>query len=318
MSQSFQQSRRALGSEAVITLVTDGAREAENLFRAIWETIDRFEQRFSRFDPKSELTALNAQAGSPFAASPEMIQILQACQNYWKDSAGLFNPAILPYLENVGYDRSFEKLEDSPASPSPASSAIPVPLGFENMRIEEARIILPSGMRIDLGGIGKGYLLQQVEDDLKTAVGSYWISLGGDIVVSGYDHDGNPWNIGVQNPHDPENDFTAISSETGKTFSLATSGTFKRRGIKNATPWHHLIDPRTAKPAQTDLIAMTVCGPNPTAADIYASCLCILGSEDSAHFIEQRPSYAAFCFFRDPSQSPMTLGDFTSLTYRHD
>ncbi len=112
----------------------------------------------------------------------------------------------------------------------------------------------------------------------------FWLSLGGDIICNGHDVDGNAWSIGVQAAHDPGRIVQTIICPAGTTLAVATSGTVKRRGTSAGVAWHHLIDPRTGKPADTTIATATVTAETATAADVYAKAVVIEGEHLAQHY----------------------------------
>ena len=111
----------------------------------------------------------------------------------------------------------------------------------------------------------------------------YWLSLGGDIISSGFDTDNQPWKVGIAKAAVLQEPITVVVNASGEHQAVATSGTTKRRGPH----WHHLIDPRTGQPAKTDVLTATVVSESATAADVFAKCLAILGSSGAEAFAER-------------------------------
>ena len=107
----------------------------------------------------------------------------------------------------------------------------------------------------------------------------YWLSLGGDLVVAGTDDSGQPWPVGIQNPFAHDHDFVKLIPPPGR-WGVATSGTTKRHGVKDGVPWHHIIDPRTNKPSDSDVIAATVIAPEAVLADALAKVVLLRGTAE--------------------------------------
>lgn len=266
----FQQARHALGSEAILTIVADDQKTADELFKKLWKLIEGFEARFSRFRPDSELSQLNQQAGQPFRASPELRQLLIVCQRYASTTNGLFNPFTLPALQTAGYKGSWPSPELFDADLDVSDREVVNP---ELLQIDRDNVVIPIYGALDLGGIGKGYLLDILADWLKKqGITNFWLSLGGDIVCSGYDvvgtTDSQPWTVQIADAASGQ-PVAVARNNNGEQLAVATSGVTKRRGHN----WHHLIDPRTGKPADTDLLHVTVVSTTVTAADVYAKVL---------------------------------------------
>jgi thiamine biosynthesis lipoprotein len=124
-------------------------------------------------------------------------------------------------------------------------------------------------------------------------VAGYWLSLGGDILCNGSDAGGNLWKIGIAKADHPDEAAAYITSD-GDRYAIATSGITKRKGAD----WHHIIDPRSGRPATTDILTATVTGESATAADVYAKCLVILGARQAVKFIKDHSLASALLQIR--------------------
>lgn len=224
----------------------------------------RLHDRLTRFEPHSELSRLNASRGRWFAVSPELEALLHESLRAFEVSDGLVNVAVLPALMAAGYTRDFA------AGPTPALSAprvFPLPDVLE-LRPGEAR--LGRGGSVDLGGIAKGWLADRLANDLGDNV---LVNLCGDLYARGGGETGEGWPVGF-------GDRTLLLTDMGS----ATSGTTKRAWAGG----HHLIDPRTGLPAQTDLSEVSVLASTATDAEIYAKVALLLGSRDAPAWLETR------------------------------
>jgi thiamine biosynthesis lipoprotein len=280
MIRRLQQSRQALGSMAIITVVGELSREQEiGIFADLWDTVELFEQRFSRFLPKSELSVFNNAAGTKVAVSSDFHQLLEASRQLSIQTQGLFNPFILPELQRAGYEASWVDPKIHPASYF-ERQLVPI----ESLILYPDSAQIPADSALDFGGIGKGYLLDLLRQQLGgSALRGYWISLGGDILCQGYDLD-RPWQIFIQDALNLKLRSGEYNNPTGEAMAIATSGVTKRKGVHNGRPWHHLIDPRTGQPANTDILTATVVCRDAAKADVLAKCLVVLGSRQSDAF----------------------------------
>ena len=278
----LQQTRHVLGSDGIITLVLADGAAADELFAALWARIAAFEQRFSRFLSYSELTQFNHAGGKRLKVSPELHELLLAAKTMSEQTGGLYSPFILPALQRAGYQGSWPNITAPRAGTS-----------YDERRIHDVSALeigddwarMPADAALDFGGIGKGYLLDELAARLAPKnLPGFWLSLGGDIVCAGVDADGGPWRIGIQHAQQPETAVQTIANEHGERLAIATSGITKRKGVTDGRAWHHLIDPRSGQPAETDILTATVCGASATEADVFAKCLVLLGSEKAQDF----------------------------------
>ena len=147
---------------------------------------------------------------------------------------------------------------------------------------------LPHGMRLDFGGTAKGWAADQAARRL-SQVAPALIDAGGDIAISGERANGDRWQVSIADPFRPENDIEQLVVRSG---GIATSGRDFRRWQKNGAPQHHIIDPRTKRPAETDVLTATVIAPSASQAEVAAKIALILGGQAGMHWIEERPKLA--------------------------
>ena len=279
---------RAMGSRILTILDAPQARASTRL-ADVQGCFDRWEQSLSRFRPDSELSALNRSSGGKASVSPTLAAVLAAALRGARQTDGLVTPTILGALEQAGYDRDFAALADADAEHAPsalAAAALPV-ADWRSIRLNERRgtIYLPAGLRLDLGGIAKGWAADRAAHALN-AVGPALIDAGGDIAVSGPRADGTPWPIGVDDPFGGNEPLDILLLATG---GVATSGRDYRRWQQGSHKRHHIIDPRTGTPADTDLLSVTVVAASVGEAEVAAKAVLILGSAAGQAWIEARP-----------------------------
>jgi FAD:protein FMN transferase len=225
--------------------------------------IRRMHDRLTRFEPNSEVSRLNA-SGDWFAVSPELEALLHESLRAFDLSDGLVNVAVLPALLSAGYTRDFAA---GPTERSDPQRVPPLPVVLE-LRAGEARLL--HGAAVDLGGIAKGWLADRVAERLGD---NALVNLCGDLFARGGGDTGEGWPVGF-------GDRTLLLKDVG----AATSGTTKRAWAGG----HHLIDPRTGLPAQSDLSEVSVLASTATDAEIYAKVALLLGSKAAPRFLEGR------------------------------
>lgn len=269
-----------LGAEGIAADLDPAFRKTEALVRA-------YEQRLTRFSPDSELSALNRSAGQWFAASKDLFQVVGVSQRLVAETEGLFNPAILDALEQAGYDRSMDAIRqmgDLPAAPFAGRGAISVP----SVRLDEVNqsICLPEGVRLDLGGIAKGWIAQQVAKSLSQFAPVCSVNAGGDLFAVGIPGDEGAWRIGLEDPRNRAHFLAVLRVGEGAVATSAVTGRTWRQGAKLQ---HHLIDPRTAQPADTDWLSVTVIAFEGAVAEAWAKALLIAGPDRAPQLANRAP-----------------------------
>jgi thiamine biosynthesis lipoprotein len=226
--------------------------------------VTRMHDRLTRFEPHSEVSRLNASRGRWFAVSPELDALLRESLRAFEVSDGLVNVAVLPALLAAGYTRDFT------AGPTASTEPPPVPRLSDVLRLRPGEARLLQGAAMDLGGIAKGWLADRLAKDLGDNV---LVNLCGDLYARGGGATGEGWPVGF-------GDRTLLLKDMG----AATSGTTKRAWVGG----HHLIDPRTGLPAQSDLSEVSVLASTATDAEIYAKVALLLGSRDAPNWLQGR------------------------------
>lgn len=268
--RSFQ----AMGGETEIVVAGGEGRERAAA-ADIAAQFEEYEGRLSRFLPWSELSQLNATAGSGerFAASGVLFDAVQAALGWAERTGGVFDPTVLDSLESWGYDRQFDAMgEGVPAGPVDAGAKsdwrkIEVDADLRTIR-------LPANTRIDLGGIGKGFTVDRAVGAVDTA--RVLVNASGDMYAKGDGPDGDGWIIGVQDARRRSRDrYVLRVSDRG----VATSGCTKRAWMRGERRYHHLVDTRAMLPAETGVLTCTVVAEDATTADVLAKAVLLLGPE---------------------------------------
>lgn len=279
------------------------------------EMVDRAESAFSRFLPDSEISRLNGAEGKWTKISTLTYDLLTDTVEAFRSTGGLFNPFLGIKLQELGYDRSFEKLEPvqpytwksrtSPAKGNDSKETVklseegPVPIEMD-FKLQQVRL-LPD-IAIDVGGIAKGWIAQQAANRLLAkGISQGLIDAGGDVVLWGRQQDQGVWGVGIGHPLGFGEDIADLWLEGLS--AIATSSVVKRRWQSGGSvPAHHIIDPRTGVSANTDLLQATVLARDLTTAEQYAKCLIILGSKAGISWMAlHRPELAYILVLGDGS-----------------
>ncbi len=268
----------AMGGETEVQIFAGSPADVATV-RSVFE---EHERTMSRFLPESELCALNAATGRPFLASPLLFDVISEACGWACVTSGVFDPTLLDALETAGYDRPFDQIRASTAvlDRPKAQAAGWRAIAFD---FERDTITLPAGVRIDLGGIGKGYTVDRVIEALPAET-SAMVNASGDLYAAGDGPEGEGWRIGVADPFEPARDLaTIVVRDRG----VATSGSAKRNWGAGDVRYHHLIDADERASSRSDLLAVTVLAPSATAADVLAKTAFLLGSVAGPRFVER-------------------------------
>jgi thiamine biosynthesis lipoprotein len=255
----------AMGSQAHV-LVVGGRRDAAERIR---DRIDELEARWSRFLDTSEVSAINRGAGHPVRVSSDTTLLVRRAVEGIGLSGGSFDPTVLGAVERSGYDRTFADIGRSP------HRASALQLGGTAIRLDGDHVQLPLGSGFDPGGIGKGLAADiAVSEALAAGAAGVCVNLGGDVRVAGEPPDGDGWTIGVHHPRQGE-PIALVGIADG---AVATSTTLLRTWHLDGERSHHIIDPATSRPSDTDLTLAAVISAEGWMAEILAKSVLLRGA----------------------------------------
>lgn len=278
MNALYYFSFRAMGCTVEVQLQTEADGRA--LLAALPAQFDALEDQLSRFRPHSELMQLNARAGEWVTVSHELFENIANAKQAARFTNGLYNPLVLPAMIANGYDRSFELL-DATATTRPAKLGDWHAIG---LRHGDQAVRLPAGAAIDLGGIAKGWTAALIADQL-AEFGSCILSLGGDIAVRGAPVGEIGWTVAIA---DPVNGGT-LDEFVLRDTHVVTSGTdYRRWQTSDGHHRHHIIDPRTGKSAESDVVSVSIIHPHAPTAEACAKAVLLLGSHAGLEWLNQQ------------------------------
>lgn len=295
-TRSFQ--RFGCHAELRVQAPTGRRAQAERRLSRAEHLLAEFDGRLSRFDPASELCALNADPRTVVPASPLMQRFVEAVGWAGRRSGGLVDATCLPAVERSGYTDHLDlRVLDGPrhggSIPLPALGAALYRLATDEAEIEaerpgepdpttgcwrevravEGAVERPVGTRLDSGGIGKG-LAADLAADLLRGAPAWMVGCGGDLRIGGTA--GVPRPVDVLDPLDPDRVIHRLQVTRG---GVATSGTTRRAWTGEAQRGHHLIDPRTGRPADTGVVQVTALAPTALEAEVLAKTALLSGPE---------------------------------------
>jgi thiamine biosynthesis lipoprotein len=272
------------------TLVRISVYDQKHLKKQIRRTIDqtfdlmrKLEGETSVHVDTSEVASIVQNAGrNPVNVSEETIWILKKSQKISEQTNGTFDITIGLIKELWGFDRVPFQIPDSGEI-----QKLLAHVNYQDVMIKDSTVMLrASPMRIDLGGIAKGYIIDRAVTFLKEkGMQSGIVEAGGDLRIWGNHPNRDKWKIGIKHPRKP-NALIGVLNTTA--ISVATSGDYERFFMKDGKRYHHLLNPKTGYPA-SDCISVTIVSENALLADAYATSVFILGPEKGMQFIEGKP-----------------------------
>jgi thiamine biosynthesis lipoprotein len=265
---------QAMGSRMLAAVDCVAAEPPDDL-RDVSVWFEEWEHVLSRFRSDSELCQLNINTGIETLVSQTLWDVFQASLEAAHITNGLVSPLVLEALIYAGYDRSFDMMFDADLYSLLPQERTEIALSDIVADVNTRSITLPRGARLDFGGIAKGWAAHQAAQGLGK-IGPALVDAGGDIAVTAPLLNGEPWAIGVENPFNRDSNLEVIYLYSG---GVATSGKDYHRWMRNGTMQHHIIDPRTGLPAETDALTVTVIAPTVMEAEAMAKFVLISGSQ---------------------------------------
>jgi thiamine biosynthesis lipoprotein len=258
----------ALGTSAVVAVTDPDALPAAR--RAVEIELAAIDLACSRFRDDSELAFVHAAGGAPVRVGRLLAEAVAVALDAAQRTGGIVDPTVGAALIAAGYDRDFAALpEDGIAGPS-----VPVP-GWRTVRLDGRTLRLAAGTRLDLGATAKGLAADRAAAAAQAACSpaGVVVSLGGDLAVAGPAPAGG-WAIGIADDHRADDVATTVAVTSG---GVATSSTTQRRWRRGGAEAHHIIDPRSGRPARVHWRTVSVAARSCVEANTAATAAIVLG-----------------------------------------
>ena len=277
-----------MGTLVAITAVAATEDIAQGAINAGFREIKRLEQLLSTWRPDSELSQVNQAAGqSPVKVSHETLELVRRSLEIAHITDGGFNIAVGPAVETWSVtERQYVPSEDELQQLKPL-------VDWTRIQIDETAqtIFLPrKGMRIDVGGIGKGYAADRAAIELKKAGASGGVvALSGDIKTFGGLPDGAGFPVGIKHPR---RDGAVLATLELQDEAISTAGDYERFFERDGVRYHHILDPQSLRPAR-DCQSVTVVAKEGTLADGLDTGIFVLGPQRGMELVERLPGVEA-------------------------
>ena len=263
--------------DTAITLKVYGSKRAEVL-KKLEDKINELDGLLSTGKATSEVSKLNDTGKA--VLSKTSISLVKKSLELNKQTGGLFDITIYPLMELWGFPTKNYRI--------PSDKEIKATLknvGSDKIIFNEntGEISFKNkGMKIDFGGIGKGYITDELVKILKDEkVESAIINLGGNVYGFNKKPDGSLWNVAIRDPDEPDDYMAVIKLEDS---AVITSGGYERYFEENGIRYHHIIDPRTGKPSESNLKSVSIVSKDGTLADTLSTSLFIMGEEKAIKY----------------------------------
>ena len=277
----------AMGSDLHLTAWTVDEPAALAAFDAVFKEFDRLDSLMSVWRPGSDVLRINAAAGeSAVPIGTDVRAALKAARQVSEWTGGKFDVTYAALSDIWKFD--YQNQDGSVPSPDAIRARLPL-IDYRQIDIDDRAgtvFLKRKGMRINLGGIGKGYAVERSMNILRRAgLRNFMIQAGGDLYVGGK-RNGRPWKLGIADPRAGDGRSFATIELTDSTFS--TSGDYARSFFKGGTRYHHILDPATGQPSRL-CRSVTIVADSPLLADGLSTGVFLLGPEAGMALIERLP-----------------------------
>ena len=279
----------AMGSQLKVTLWATDETKAITAADRVAREFERLESLLSIWKDGSDVVRLNAAAGrAPVAVSRETIEVLTAARMASEWTAGKFDVTFGALADIWKFDHDQDNIVPTAAA---INTRLPL-VEYQAVQVDAAKgtaFISRPGVRVHLGGIGKGYALDRAVTMLRAeGFRDFLLQAGGDMYAAGTNN-GTPWTLGIADPRGAHTAFAAVQVRDA---TLSTSGDYERFFVKDGIRYHHLIDPDRGEPAR-GCRSVTIVADRALVADVLSTGVFILGPLDGMALVEKLPDVEA-------------------------
>jgi thiamine biosynthesis lipoprotein len=276
---------QTMGTQAYVELWAEDASQGKDLLIAVQSEFERINQLMSPYIASSELSQVNRDAANnPVTVGADFYQLLQRAEQL----AGLSDGAFDISFASVGFSYDYRQH----IKPSTAELASQQPLiNYRHIQLLANNQVkfTQHGVKIDLGGIAKGYAVEQAIGLLATAgIKHALVTAGGDTRLLG-DKRGRPWLVAIKHPRQADGIVAQLPLSDS---AISTSGDYERFFIEDGVRYHHILDPKSGQ-SPSGLMSVTVLGPDATRTDAMSTTLFVMGLTRGMAFIEQQTEFEA-------------------------
>lgn len=257
--------------------------KAESIVKTALGLLDKLEEKLSAHIKSSEISKINEMAGKrAVKVSNDTYNVVSKAVEYAELSQGRFDPTIGPVVDLWGIGTKEQNIPNGKELGKKKKL-----VNYKQVRLyPEAKKVklMKEGMKLDVGGIAKGYAADKVIDLFKEkGVPKAFISLGGNVSVLGTKADGSAWKVGIQDPKEGRGKVMASVELKNKT--VVTSGNYERYFMKNGVRYHHILNPNTGRPARNGVISSTIVADSSFDADALSTVVYIMGVKEGLKLI---------------------------------
>jgi thiamine biosynthesis lipoprotein len=296
----YEASHRAMGTVFTVVAYGRDPRYLAQVAEQAFEEIDRLDAQMSNYRPESELAGINrAAARQAVVVEPRLFQLIRDTLAYSDETAGAFDITVGPLMKAWGLFRGQGRL------PSRWElSQVMARVGYRRVKLDKDRRTVSfaaEGAELDLGGIAKGYAVDQTVETLRSnGVTSALVSSGmSSIYALGAPSGERAWKITLRDPYQAQKEGDVVYL---KNYSLSVSGSYEKFFQLGGRTYCHILDPRTGRPVE-NMLATAILAPRTVESDALSTAFFVLGVEASRKYLASHPNLAVL-FYQPAGAKP--------------
>ncbi len=271
-----------LGTFGQIRVFTSSEAKGKKAIDKAFKRITEIENTMSASLPNTDVAKINKSAGkSPVKVNPDTLFVINKGIEYEKVTKGTFNITLGSLIELWGIGKDWQKVPTLQEIQEAQKH-----IDINQLEVKDKKVLIKDPqMLMDLGGIAKGYAVDEAVKVLKeSGIKSGFVNLGGDIYVFGDKPDQTPWYIGIQKPVIESS--TVMARVNLYNQSIVSSGDYERYFEENDVRYHHIIDPATGYPSDGGIVSVTIISDKAIDGDVLSTSVFILGLEEGLELLE--------------------------------
>ena len=276
VSENDKYSSDIFAMDTYMSLTAYGAKAEDAVTEAIHE-IQRLDAMFSVGNTDSDVTTANMQGSA--TVSDETAYLVEQSLEISRKTDGAFDITIYPVMELWGFTTKNYKVPQADELQETLKR-----VSYENVSLKDHELVLKNNAQIDFGGIAKGYTSSRVMQIFKEyGIEHGMVNLGGNVQTLGTKTDGTAWRVAIQSPQGG-NQYLGVLETSDQ--AVITSGGYERYFEEKGVTYHHIIDPKTGYPSDSDLTSVTIVCADGTKADALSTSFFVMGLQKAESFYE--------------------------------
>jgi len=266
------------------------SKDAEKVVSNTFDLMRELENKLSCYQTASEISKFNADEIESLKLDEDLKDIFAISSKLYSESDSLYDITIGRLADLWDFENEVIPSEDK------ILESIEM-VGFDRLEFTDEIVRKPAGMKLNLGSLAKGYIIDKAVDFLKlNGIESGFVNAGGDIRIFGQK---KPLKIGIQHPRSERGELSGTLSVTN--FSVVTSGDYERFFIKDGIRYHHILNPKTGYPADT-AVSVTVISKQAVLADAYSTALFLLNPQQAINLANEIAEIDAIVFYLENNE----------------